>query len=294
MSVSLKDRLSFLELPYVPLHDLQESIIDGSMDLAIGEASQLTVVLSDPKGMIVTSKNLNVNSLVSWGTVKFTIAELTHGPVDGVRATTIVARSKGWQALKNSKEHRGPQKWRNISPTNVMRSEARKAGLKAVMEQTGARGVVSRLPKGQKKGPAVSTLDMADRLAGESGFVFGEVGGTFFFASPSWLGRRKGYTVDTNDGYLLEYPTMSRNVDDRDAPRSVTLSIVGNTPQEVLLPFTAVQLKGVPWKFDGRYIVNTVTIPFGRADPGTVELVAPKDPKKEPRETDGTKEGDGK
>lgn len=285
-SVSLANRLSHLVLPKAKGLDEDPAnvIVEGSLDLAMGEASELSVTLLDPVGDIVSAKGVGLGAVMKWGSIKFTLAEIEHGPINGARSTILRGRTAGWQKLKHSNEHRGPKKWRSISPSHVVINEAKAAGLKAVTQPSAKRGVVSRLPKDQKKGPNVSTLDMVDRLAGECGFVFGEVGEVFYFASPTWLARRAGYAVDAGSDFLTEYPTMLSTKDDRDAPGRVTLRVLGETPQQVLLPFTSVSLTGVPKKFRGRYLVNTVTVPLSRAEPAEIELVTPKNPKKEPRE----------
>lgn len=286
--VSLATRLSHLVLPKAKGLDVDPGnvIIDGSLDLAASEASQLTVTLLDPVGEIVSAPGVGLGAAMKWGSIKFTLAEVEHGPVNGVRSTVLTGRSAGWQKLKHSGEHKGPKKWRNVSPSHVIANEAKSAGLKCIAQPTAKRGVVSRLPKDQKKGPNVSTLDMMERLAGECGFVFGEAGGVLYFASPTWLARRAGYAVDAGSDFLTEYPRILKTLDDRDAPGRVTLMVLGDTPQQVLLPFTSVNVTGVPGRFKGRYVVNTVTVPLSRAEPAEIELVTPKNPKKEPREDD--------
>lgn len=280
--VSLARRLSHLALPESKsLATPAEAIVEGSLELAMREASQLTVTLLDPRGQIAAAGGLVLGAPMKWGGLKFSLAEITHGPVNGVRSTVLKGRTAGWQTLKHDKAHRGPKKWRGVSPSQVVISEAKAAGLKWLVEPTAKRDVVSRLPKEQKKGPLVSTLDMIDRLASESGFVFGEVGGTLVFASPTWLTKRAGYAVDAGSDFLTEYPTVLKTRDDKDAPGRVTLRVLGESPQQVLLPFTSVSVTGVPGKFQGRYLVNTVTVPLSRADPAEIELVTPVDPKKE-------------
>lgn len=275
MSIDLERRLSYLRIPGVV--NAADSIVDGELSLAMGEASQLSVTLLDHSGDIVDSKGAALGKEMTWGGMAFTISTISHGPSSGVRMTTLTGRTKGWQALKKRK---GDKTWRGMSPSAVVASECRAVGLKAVTQKTATVSSISRLADGVDA-KSTSTLDMIDRLAGEQGFVFGEVGGTFYFGAPSWLVKRNGWSVPGDAEFLLEYPTLTRTRDDKDTPARVSLAVAGERPQEVLLPFSPVRLTRVPGKFPGRYLVSSVSIPFGTADPASVELVTPVGPEKQ-------------
>lgn len=275
------DRVTALQLPGGITREAA-AIHDGSLDLAIGEASQLTVTVSDPSGAVAGAPGVKRGGEVRWAGLRFAITGIAHGPVDGARVTTLTAYSRGWWTLKHAAAFKGPRTWKGLSPSLVVRGEARKAGLSVVAQPTARRKVISRLPKGKRRG-RTSSLAMIERLAGESGFVFGEVAGQFVFAAPSWLVKRPGWTISGSGAYLAEYPAMSTVADDPEHPASVSLRILGQQPQRVLLPFQTVRLVDVPRPFTGRYLVNRVTIPLSSEDPGTVELVAAVDPDRQDR-----------
>lgn len=275
MSVDLRKRLSYLSIPGVK--DAADSIEDGELDLAMGEASQLTVTLLDPTGVIINSAGAALKRTMAWAGLKFTIATIEHGPVSGVRMTTLTGRTKGWQDLKARK---GRKTWRGLSPSNVVRSECKAVGLAAVTQKTAVSNSISRLAEGVDS-KSTSDLDLFDRLAAEQGFVYGEVNGVFYFGAPSWLVKQRGWTVDGTADYIIDYPTMSKTLDNEDEPGRVSFAVPGDDPGRVLLPFAPVQLTGVPGKFKGRYLIDRVTIPLGLAAPATVELVTPVDPEKQ-------------
>lgn len=275
MSINLATRLSHLRVAGIAL--AAEAITDGTLEMTSGEASQLTVALADPDGALVKAPGAALGGSVSWGSLAFTVATLEHGPVNGVRTTTLTARAAGWQALK---KRRGDRTWRGLSPTQVVRAECLAVGMTFVGQQTAVRKSIARLADGEKAADT-STLALIDRLAGEAGFVYGEAGGVFYFGAPSWLVKRSGWAVSGTAEFLLEYPTMSKTSDDKGAPARISLSVAGERPQEVLLPFSPVKVTGVPARFAGRYLVERVTVPLSTADAATVDLMTPTDPEKQ-------------
>jgi Phage late control gene D protein (GPD). len=250
-----------------------DAIVDGGLDLAVGEASQVSVTLLDPEGELIRAKGARMGAVLRWGGLRFTVTVVEHGPMRGARCTAVTARSEGWTALKR---RRGARTWRGVSPSAVVAMEAKAVGLEAVCQPSANRKTISRLAQGEKRG-STSTIELIDRLAGELGYVYGEVGGTLFFGAPSWLVKRPGWEVPVDAEWLTEYPMMRRTQDDKKTPATVSLRITGEKPGNVLLPFTPVQLTKAPGGFSGRYLVERVLVPF-TATPGDVELATPVDP----------------
>lgn len=272
----IDDRLGSLRLSKIVQEDT--NIIDASIDLAIGEASQLDLTLADPDGVIINGPGTRLGAVIGWGALDFAIASIEHSPIDGVRCTKIQARAAGWQGLKKRK---GPKTWRGLSASGVVRSECKAAGItKVIAQRTQPGKTISRLAEGADP-KSTSDLEMFDRLAGQSGFVFGEAGGIFYFGAPSWLVKQPGFVVNATADYLAEYPTLRKTSDDKDRPATVTLRVSDPEQRSLIMPFASVRLTGVPGRFAGRYLVERVSIPLTSADPATIELVTPVDPEKQ-------------
>lgn len=276
--IDLARRLTALTVPGVSLS--VESLTAGSsVSLGTGQACEVTLALLDPSGRICNSGRVDRGRALTWARLPFVIADVDHGPESGVRVTTVVARSRGWQALRGRK---GARAWSGMSPTQVVTAECRSVGLQVVAEPTAARKSITRSTDTGKQAEKTTTLDMIERLARESGFVFGEVGGAFYFGRPSWLVARAGRAVNASTAdYLTDFPRCGVTSDDSATPGKVTLSVIGDDSTAALLPFTPVQVSGVPSMFEGRYLIDKVTIPLDYAEPATVDLVTPVDPEKQ-------------
>lgn len=275
MPIDLSERLSALRLPGI--RDLEASVLEATIDLALGEASELQITLSDEDGAIVDAAVARKRSRVFWGDLAFTVTGTEHGPREGALATTITARSAGWQALKARK---GDRTWRGLSPTQVVQLQCAKVGLKCFGQPTAVRSSISRLAEGADR-KSTSTLELIDRLAGENGFIYGEVAGVFYFAAPSWLVRRPGWAISGTDPSLAEQPTCVDTLDDKKEPARITLKVAANRPQELLLPASPVQVTGVPRRYRGRYLVTNTSISLTSGNPATIELSTPVDPEKQ-------------
>lgn len=272
----ISDRLDALRLGGITGED--SNILAAAIDLSIGEASQLELTLADPEGVIADAPAAALGTVIGWGSLNFAIASVEHGPRDGARCTTIQARAAGWQGLKKRK---GPKTWRGLSASGVVRAECKAVGIGDVVAQPTQVGkTISRLAEGADP-KSTSDLELFDRLAGQSGFVYGEAGGVFYFAAPSWLVKRPGFVVNATADYLAEYPTLRRTSDDKDRPATVTLRVSNPGQRSLILPFASVRLTGVPTRFAGRYLVERVSIPLTTAEPATIELVTPVDPEKQ-------------
>lgn len=276
MSIDLATRLSHLKVAGVG--NLANVITAGSeLSMTLTEASQLTVVLLDENGTIAGSQAVDDGRLVTWGGLEFTTCGFRHGPVNGIRHTTIVARDRGVQALKG---RTGARSWANTSPTDVARAEALAVGLEFVGQPTGPRRSITRLGKAKGR-DSTTSWQLLQRLAAESGFIVAAAAGILYFAAPSWLVKRPGWELSATGPYLTEYPDIGRTSDSDDAPGRGTLSILGEQPSGVLLPGQAVVLRDVPDRLQGRYLVDSCTINLAAATPGRVGITTPVDPKKQ-------------
>jgi hypothetical protein len=275
--IDLAKRLTMLAVPGVKVS--ADALTTGSsVSLGTGQACEVTLAFIDPDGALCASGRVDRGKPLTWAGLPFTIARVEHAASSGVRLTTVVGRSAGWQHLRR---RRGPRTWLAMSATQVVTAEARAVGLTVVGEATAVRKSITRTTENGKAASKVTTLDMIERLARESGFVFGEVGGVFYFGRPTWLAARAGRAVKATAEYLTDYPRCAVTDDDLDQRATISLSVLGDDPSEKLLPFTPVQLSGVPGMFEGRYLINRVTIPLDRAEAGTVDLVTPVDPEKQ-------------
>lgn len=275
MPIDLSERLSAVRLPGI--RDLAASILEANIDMSMGEASEFTVTISDGDGAIIEAAVAKKRARIFWGDLAFTVTGTEHGPREGAMATTITARSAGWQALKARK---GDRTWRGLSPTQVVKSECDAVGLKLIGQQTASRSSISRLAEGADR-KSTSTLELIDRLAGENGFVYADVAGVFYFGAPSWLVRRTGWAISGTDPSLTERPTCVDTLDDKKEPARITLKVAANRPQELLLPASPVQVTGVPRRYRGRYLVTNTSISLTSGNPATIELSTPVDPEKQ-------------
>lgn len=268
--------------------DVAERVTTGSVELTSSEATQLTLQLIDDADFNVLGSRLfdagtpdKPGSRLDYGGLRLEVRAVEIGSLGTDNLLTITARSLGLSKLKRT---RGAKVRRNLSPTAFARAEAKAAGLEFVGQSSGKRKTIAR--KGGDD--AETSWDVITRLAGECGFITYEAAGVLYFGKPSWL-------VDELDAYKLRWkgeqtsgdldalPVCRRSGDDPKRLATVDAVLRGDAAEE-LTPGEALDLAGIP-TFEGRYLIDTVTIPLAEGEPIDLRAQSPIDPEKVKRST---------
>jgi cell wall-associated NlpC family hydrolase len=266
--------------------DVAERVVAGDVQLSSAESDQLTITLVDDADLNVLGSNLFEagtptarGSRLDFARLRFEVRSVEITPRGTDHALTVTARSLGTCRLKRD---RGAHVWRNVSPTQIARKLATDAGLEFVGQGTGKRKSIAR--KGAEAGElGESSWDVIVRLAGEAGFITYESAGVLYFAKPTWLveeldafplrwrGTGTGGTVDA-------LPTCRRVGDDPKRLATVTARLRGDAAED-LNPGQALELSGVS-SFDGRYLIDSITVPLLENAAVEVTALTPINPDK--------------
>lgn len=264
--------------------DVAEAVTSATLSLSSSEATQLELTLIDNEWDVLRSGLFSAGTPTKAGSrcdfanldLEVRAIEVSARGVDNVLRVT--ARSLGVGKLKRA---RGALIRKNLSPTQFVKLEAKRAGLKCVGQPSAKRKAISR----QTGKDAESSWDTCQRLAKELGYVCFEAAGTLYFGRPTWLTQRTKELRVTwkgkrTDGAIDALPTCRRSGDDKRNVATVEAMLRGDLGEDAR-PGMALVLDGVP-TFDGRYMVDTVTLPLAEEAAATVSASTPENPKPEP------------
>lgn len=264
--------------------NIVEAVTSATLSLSSTEATQLDLTLIDDgwdvlrSGLFDAGTPSKAGSRCDFGDLDLEVRAIEVAPRGVDHAIRITARSLGVGKLKRA---RGPLIRKNLTPTQFVKLEAKRAGLRCVGQPSTKRKAIAR----QSGKDAESSWDTCQRLAKELGYVCFEAAGVLYFGRPTWLVQRtKELRVEwkgkRTDGAIDAIPTCRRSGDDPKNRATVDASLRGKLG-ELARPGMALVLDGVP-TFDGRYMVNTVTIPLAEGTPVSVSAGTPENPKPEP------------
>lgn len=270
-------------------------------------------------------------STLGYGGLKFEVAAVETVSLGGTFGIKVTARSAGAQELRRGRlpasQPGPPSKWMvwkdpdmpnpkdrvqrikvpggpdtrppvngavgtDVSPTDYLRAQAQRVGLKFVGDMTairpGATGPMTAAPAGPgvtaAQSKQESMWDVAQRLAKESGFICYESGGTLYFGRPTWLVDRANAVTVTwgKEPGLLALPTCRRTGDDPQARSTSTVDLLLDAAiAEDIRPGQGLVVRGVP-TFDDVYMVTKVSIPLEAGAGISVSAKLPENPTPEP------------
>ena len=262
------------------------AVLDATLDLSTSAVTQLSLTLADPDldllgaRLFTPGDDRKAGSRVDYLDLELEVASVEH---DGA-VLTVQARSVGAQKLRRA---RGKLTRKSISPTEWAKLEARAAGLRFVGEPSPKRKVIVR-----KAGDDPETSwDTLGRLAEELGYITFEAAGVLYFGRPTWLADRaerrlrlawKGADTDPR---LLSMPKVRRTGDGSSTKvATVDAEVTGELGDDVR-PGHRLTLDGVPG-FEGRYLVDGVTIPLADGQPVAIKGSTAVNPVPQPPEVD--------
>ena len=273
--------------------NVAQAVTSASLELATGAVTELKLTIADPDlellaaRLFVPGTDRKGGSPVDYMDLKLEVAAVE---VDG-GILTVSARSLGAQKLRRA---RGKLVRRKLSPTAWARLEAKAAGLKFVGEPSPERRQIVR----QAGDDAETSWDTLNRLAEELGYITFEAAGVLYFGRPTWLADRaqrrlriawKGADTDPR---ILTMPKCRRTGDNARKVAEVEVELAGTLGDDVR-PGHRFTLDGVP-TFDGRYLVDSVTIPLDDASPVSVKASTPINPTPQPPDVDSREARSGK
>lgn len=273
--------------------NVARAVTSASLELATGAVTELKLTLSDPDLELLASRlfvpgtDRKAGSPVDYMDLKLEVAavELNGGVL------TVSARSLGAQKLRRA---RGKLVRKGLSPTDWARLEAKAAGLKFVGEPSPKRRQIVR----QAGDDPETSWDTLGRLAEELGYITFEAAGVLYFGRPSWLADRaerrlrvawKGADTDPR---ILTMPACRRTGDNSRKVAEVNVELTGELGDDVR-PGHRLTLDGIP-TFDGRYLVDSVTIELDDAAPVAVKASTPINPTPQPPDVDSREARSGK
>lgn len=260
------------------------AILSGTLDLSTTAVTQLDLTIADPDLELLASRlftpgdDHRAGSALDYADLRLEVAtvEATDGNL------IIAARSLGAQKLRRA---RGKLIRRGLSPTQWAALEAKATGLKFVGQPSAKRSQIVRQAGDQPE----SSWDTLQRLASELGYICFESAGVLYFGRPVWLadqaaGRlRIAWDGAKTDPRILRQPSCRRTGDSANRKLAeVTLEVTGELGDDVRTGHR-LTLDGVP-TFDGRYLIDGVTIPLEDASPVAIKASTPVNPTPEPPE----------
>lgn len=261
-----------------------DNIVSASLSMSSTEVTQLTIVLVDNGFDVLRSKLFDAGtpttagSRCDYGNLDLEVRAIEIGARGTDHVLTITARSYGAGRLKRAK---GPLIRKSVTPTQFAALEAKRAGLKFVGQPSAKRKAISR----QVGKDAESSWDTLQRLARELGYVCFEAAGVVYFGKPTWItGHTETLRIPwkgaKTDDAIDQLPTCRRSGDDRKNAATVAASLRGDLGEQAR-PGMALVLDGIP-TFDGRYMVDNVTIGLAEGAAATVSASTPENPKPQP------------
>lgn len=277
--------------------NIVEAITSASISLSASEATQLSLTIVDNEwdvlrsGLFSAGTPTKAGSRCDYGDLDLEVRAIEVAPRGVDNVLTITARSFGVGRLKRAK---GALIRKNLTPSQFVKLEAKRAGLrKCIAEPSAKRKAISR----QTGKDAESSWDTCQRLAKELGYVCFEAAGVLYFGRPTWLTQhtqelRIEWKGERTDNAIDALPTCRRSGDDKRNAATVETMLRGKAG-ELARPGMALILDGVP-TFDGRYMVDSVTIPLSEGGAATVSASTPENPKPEPPPKPKKKSSPGK
>lgn len=264
--------------------DVAEAVTSATLSLSSTEATQLDITLVDDgwdvlrSGLFSAGTPTKAGSRCDFANLDLEVRAIEVAPRGVDNALRITARSLGVGKLKRA---RGALVRKNLTPSQFVKLEAKRAGLKCIAQPSPKRKSIAR----QTGKDAETSWDTCQRLAKELGYVCFEAAGTLYFGRPTWLTERTKELRVTwkgakTDGAIDALPTCRRSGDDRKLVATVEAMLRGDLGEDAR-PGMALILAGVP-TFDGRYMVDTVTLPLAEEAAATVSASTPENPKPEP------------
>ncbi len=259
--------------------DVAEAVTGGSVSLSASETDQLTLSMRcDPDlrllRLFTAGTPTRPGTAVSYDGLALEVRALDLGPRGDDHVLTVTARSRGTARLKRRRGHRV---WRDLSPTDLARLEAKAVGLRFVGQATGSRKTLQR----QKD---ESSWDAIARYGDDAGMVVFETAGTLYLGRPTWLVQRnRAWSLDwrgpRTDDQVLALPALRRSGDDAKRAASVSVELVGELGERAR-PGEALRLRGVG-QWNGTYMVDGVTLPLTDSEPVSVTAQTPINPEKQ-------------
>lgn len=276
--------------------NVAEAVTSASVSMSSAEATQLTITLVDTGFHLLDSRlfdagtRTKAGSRCDYGSLDLEVRAIEVAARGTDHVLTITARSFGVGRLKRAK---GPLVRKGLTPTQFAALEAKRAGLKFLGQPSAKRKAIAR----QVGKDAESSWDTLQRLARELGYVCFEAAGVLYFGKPTWLTQhtlevRIPWKGAGTDDAIDRLPTCRRSGDDKRNAATVEAALRGDLGEQAR-PGMALILSGVP-TFEGRYMVDTVTIPLGEGQPVTVSASTPENPKPEPPPKPKAKTSPGK
>lgn len=267
--------------------DVAEATLSASLSLSTSAITQLDLAIADDADFtLLRSGVFNAGTITKRGShmsyldldLEVRAIEVSARGAD--HALKITARSIGAGNLKRAK---GPLVRKGLTPTQFAALEAKAAGLKFVGQPSAKRKTIHR--KAGKN--AETSWDTIQRLAEELGYIAFESAGVLYFGKPTWLAERKGvlelhvpWRGRKTDDAIDAVPNCRRSGDDAKNAATVTAALRGDLG-ELARTGMALILDGVPG-FDGRYLVDGVTLNLAEGAPVSVSASTPINPKPVP------------
>lgn len=275
--------------------NIATAVTSASLSLSASEATQLDLTITDTDWEILRSGLFSAGTPKKAGSrcdyaglhLEVRAIEVSARGVDNVLRVT--ARSFGVGRLKRA---RGPLVRKNLTPTQFVKLEAKRAGLKCIGQPSPKRKSIAR----QTGKDGESSWDTCQRLAKELGFICFEAAGTLYFGKPTWITQRTKrlpirWRGEKTDGAIDELPTCRRSGDDRRNVATVEVKVRGDLAEDAR-PGMALALSGVP-TFEGRYMVDSITLDLAEGTAATIQASTPENPVPEPPQK-ATKTSPGK
>lgn len=260
--------------------DVADRVVAASLSMTTDEVTQLDVTLLEDErftllrsGLFEAGTETRAGSRCDYGGLALEVRAVEVYERGADHALRVTARSLGAGRLRRE---RGPSVRRKLSPTQFAELEARQAGLRFVGQPSERRPMVQR----RKDETAWEHLQ---RLAESLQYVCFEAAGTVYFGKPTWLvGKldtlRVTWAGDRTSDDLDALPRCRRSADSQKRVVEVTAMLRGDLGERAL-PGMALQLAGVP-SFEGRYLVNQVSLNLGEGEAAEVVASTPVNPEK--------------
>lgn len=280
------DRLAPLTFRGAKLNlEVSQAVVGGPrLRMSTTGVTELTIDVADPGLQIAASGRLAPPAVVTYEDLRLVVAQYDlHGGPAGTGGLTVIARSEIARALKR---RRGPLVMRNRSPSDFVVAEVQAVRGRSFVQASASRPVVSRDVR--EAGSQATGADEPSswttfrRFADELGFLVYEIGSDVFFGQPTWLADKLGAVrVGWGSGEPEQFRPLRTPVcsfsEDSLYERTVNLQLPPERSREVRTG-KAIDLRGVPEPFNGRYLITEVETRLSGKTPLTVTGIHPRNP----------------
>jgi cell wall-associated NlpC family hydrolase len=265
---------------------LDDLVSQAVVSWAVEQVAELTITSLDPGGLLADTKLGVLGSTVTYLDCPWTVSAVDTEFAGGNLTWTFRCRSRLARNLRRKVKVSAEKK---RSPSQWVTARVKAAGGRAIVQKSATAGVIAQ-------GVDQSELDIVSDLAKQLGWTWVEHSNVLLFGSRYWAWKTGvpglptwAVTWDTDEATDAMTADASITEDDATGFASMDLTLPHDHGMR-LRPFHRVRLAGFG-RYDGTWLVETVTWTPDGTTPVDVTIMLPRKPVPQPAGTTGVSGG---